>query len=253
MPEQTEPPLDPDEIACPKCHAAPGDVCRTPAGRKARLIHADRWRAARADSEQTKPNKARKGRHTFTKAEASKAAKRAAANRRRRRAELDAAREAKREKVEAAKIEEEAERLAADAARYDRDRMLLRRKVLDVAVASWDAAEEAVKGIQRIKVDDEGRPLTTPIEYLDRNGDNRIRNVPDVRGSTPANDVKLTMTAAAIALDKLRAEEGEPTARIEHGGTVGTNPTGSEILGRSAFADLLEDARRLVDGTDTPP
>lgn len=241
--------LDPDEVTCPRCGAAPGDVCRKPTGDRAPTIHAARRREATRDP--ANPTKHQRGTRRggsktgggsdasrFDTDRARKAQQKAAQSRRRRRAELDAQRERAREQAEADAIREEAERLAADAARYARDRERLRRKVLDTAIDAYDTAHKAIGGVQRVELDDEGRAVQVPVEYDTPGGDRRVKLVPDVRGAYTADNALKLVQAAGLALDKLRLEEGQPTGHTHHTGGAPTESVADQ-LGREGVAELI--------------
>lgn len=237
-------PLDPDEITCRKCLANPGEVCRQPNGDKARTIHAVRRRDAAdgnppAVSPVKTPSKMRtkpKTSSTFDSDKASAAGRKSAQERRRRRAEAEAALEAKREEAQRRKVEEEAERLAADALRFERDRAILKRHVLDGALKAYAKLIEGLDGLQRVELDDDGRPCLTPREFVNARGDRGVRDVPDVRGAYSAEHVERIAKVAASALNSLRLEEGKPTGinRNEGGDQV------AEALGEAGVRDLVE-------------
>jgi hypothetical protein len=234
-------PLDPDQILCRRCESPAGVPCQTPTGARSRSIHVERRRDAAAGViPQPKQPRDKRG-STSRKSPATpegraKGGQRAAQERRRRRSEAAAAVEAAREAAEREAIEREATKLAEDAVRYERDRAILRRQTLDAAGLAYDRLIEGLRGVQRINVDDEGKPQTRPEEYVDRHGDARVREVPDVRGAYPAATVERLAKIAASTLVSLRLEEEKPTGIVRSEGD-GSSP--AEILGRAGVEELL--------------
>ena len=244
MTEQLEP-LDPDLAYCTRCKAEPGDVCRTPRGEQAASIHAERRRRAAAGLDRV--DRPRTG-VTPPPADArSKGGKATAQARRRRKAELAAETEQRRADLERAALEREADALAADAARYANDRAKLRRKVLDGASIAYDRLIESLEGLERVKVDDEGKPYTRAEEYEDRDGRTRQREVPDVRGAYSAATAERIAKVAASALVSLRLEEGKPTGITE----LATGQA-SEVLGAAGVDELLAWAGANLPGEAMP-
>lgn len=235
-------PLDPDEIACPRCHAQPGEVCRDPRGRKAKRLHTAR-RAAAAGTPPLDPN-ANTGQFDADRARAAGSAggSKSAESKRRRAERIREEREAR----ELAALSERAAELANDAARYDRQRSELRDRVFRVAAKAWQRAEQALDGLQVTKLDEDGRPALIVRELETDGGERVLRRMLDKRGAFTPADVKAIMTAAAIALDKLRLEEGKPTSRI---GMTEEPDRGDPVeeLGSERLAGLLDRARNVVD------
>lgn len=231
-------PPDPDEIACPRCGAEPGAVCREPNGRKAKRLHAARRIASGAlDPDAVTP--AEIGR---------KGGKASGETRKQRRDRLRAERDA----LVADRLSEEAAALANDAARYDRSRAELRQTVFRVASKAYAAAECAIDGLQTVRLDDEGRPAMIPRETVTYDSEGtetrKIVEVPDVRGIYTAAQVHRLVSSAALALEKLRLEEGKPTAGVHHTGTVGVDAQAVEDLGPEALHAMLERARGVLPG-----
>lgn len=235
-------PLDPDEVVCPKCGSLPMEVCRRPSGDKAPTIHLARRRAAAAGeitpADPVQPPQRKKRRKpetssTFDSDTASKAAKASAQARRRRAQEAAAAREAARERAEREAIEAEAVKLAEDAVRWEADRALVRRQVLDTTRKAFTRLDEGLDGLQRVIVDEEGRPETVTVERVDKDGRPRHVNVPDVRGAYSAETVERLAKVAASTLNNLRLEEGKATEI--HGGTSSV----ADVLGDTGTAELI--------------
>jgi hypothetical protein len=241
--------LDPDQIKCRRCFAAPGKPCVTPTGARAQVIHKVRKRDARPDEPQT-PSPHGRG---FTSEQASAAAKSAAQSRRRRKAETEARAEEIRVQLEREKLEAEATRLARDASRYADQRAKLKALVLDVAVAAFDATHEALTHQRRIVMDDEGRPIKVTKEIImldeDGNGVRELVEVPDERGYATAKDAASLMAAAAASLDKVRLEEDKPTGIHRNQTVDATDAALAEQLGKEGVDRLIEAARLL----DPPP
>lgn len=251
--EPLEPEVGPDEIKCRKCGADEGDVCRQPNGKVAASIHVVRRRdAERANRTPSEPRPS-----PGTSEGRSRGGKRAAQERRRRKSELAAQVEAKRVAAENAAIENEAERLAADAARYATDRNLLRRATLENALASAGALGECLRDLRRLELDAEGFPKTQGVEVFDRktglpvfdpSGERVIEQVPIVKGYTTPQNVETLSKAAAQQLVSVRLEEGKPTGIHEHLGDGGA----SKILGDAGVRELLEFAERHLPDEGKP-
>lgn len=238
-------PLDPDEIRCPKCGADPGEVCRQPNSKVAATIHVARRRAAnRANRSPSEPRPS-----PATAEGRSLGGKRAGQERRRRKAELAAAIEQKRAEAEARAIDDEAAKLAADAARYATDRAILKRATLDNALATAHALGTTIRDLRRLELDEDGTPRTTPVEVFDRKtglpvfdgqGDRVVEERPIAKGYTSPGDVETLSKAAAQQLASVRLEEGKPTGIDQHLGTGGAR----EILGDAGVRELLEFAEQ---------
>lgn len=231
-------PLDPDEVACPKCEAPAGSPCRQPNGERARAIHVPRRRLALNGGHKiNRPAPKRNPRAGDSPATAegrSKGGKIAQQNRRRRKAELAAAIAEQIEQEEQRAIKERADALAADAARYATDRAVLRRHVLDATTKAYEQLIAGLDGIQRVEVDADGRPQVTAQEYEDNEGRTRTRIVPDVRGAYSASHVERLAKIAASTINSLRLEEGKPTGITEtQSGTVAAQ------LGEAGVTELL--------------
>lgn len=236
--------LDPDQVACPTCHAAAGVPCHTPTGAKSRTIHVARRRLAanpdhdRPTTEQRKTPraKARPGQKPppATRASRAKGGRKASQDRKRRRAEQAAAIEAETERKLREEAHANAVRLAEDAVRFEKDRAILKRQTLDAAGAAATRLVEALAGLQIVKLDDEGRPLTRPVETTDRDGRPRITHVPDVRGAYSASTVERLAKVAASTLNSLRLEEGKPTAHTRNSGDD------DPALERASVEELIE-------------
>ncbi len=253
-------PLDPDLVRCPKatCPAGPGEVCRTPSGKKAARIHPERRRLAaaggversRANVEQTsgksKPVPA-------TKASRSKGGKAASQARRRRRAEIEAQAEQLRVEEERRVAAEHAEQLAQDALRYTRDRATLKRHVLDSALKAHERLVESLVHLHApAGYDEEGRPRTKPVELfttergvrkrvVDADGTPAVREEPDVVGYWSVQQVESLAKAAGAALNSLRLEEGKAT------GITAETSGAAANLGDEGVAKLIEYAQQNLD------
>ena len=238
----TDTPLDPDQVTCPRCHAEPGQVCRDPHGKRTRRVHAARRAAAGGKPETPNPG---------TRESRSKAGKATAARRRKDRATVAAVVGEARARALLARAEE----LGADAVKWDADRMTLKRLVLDTALGTWSQLGAAVEAYKRVQLGEDDRPLKLPVEVTTMTDDGKggqverreIREVLDVRGSYGPDDVKALATAAGIALDKVRLEEGSATSRSE---VVGAHEplTGLSDAELKAFADRSRAAiDELVD------
>lgn len=249
-------PLDPDEITCRTCDAAPGEVCRQPNGRKAREIHVQRRRdAAAGNRPQPTDKREPRGPSPATPEGRSKGGRRTAQERKRRASEIAAAVEEQRAQAEAAAIEEEARKLAEDASRYARDRAELRRLTLSNALKGAERLGEAIRDLRRVELDDEGKPKTTPVEVFDKEGmpvydkagDRVIREELIVRGYVSARDVETLSKAAAQQLASVRLEEGKPTGILEQQGAGQTR----DLLGEAGVRELIEFAAREL-GEERP-
>jgi hypothetical protein len=237
-------PLDPDEVACPRCASGPGVPCRRPNGDKSPTIHVARRRNAAAGIKAPPASSPREpkirekppGSSSFTKESAAAAARKSAQTRARRKAEAAAAREAARERLEREALEAEAQKLAEDAVRFSRDRAILRRQTLDAASLSYTRLIEGLEGLQRIQVDSDGRPVTVAEEYEDREGRTRTRMVADLRGAYPASVVERLAKVAASTLLSLRLEEGKPSGILENRQDTGA----AEVLGAAGVDELLQ-------------
>lgn len=250
-------PLDPDQTACPKCQADPGDVCRQPNGRKARTVHDARRKAARNPHRATPPAKRPKPPNAgnLTAADRAKGGKATAQARRRRRAELEAAAEAKRAEAEAAAIDTEAERVAADAARYAKDRQRVQRRVLDATAAVAERTVDAAENMLRpAGYDDDGRPRTAKVEaytvnrrtgertrVVDPTGAPVVEERPDLIGYHSPEDVDRLTRALGSVVNALRLEEGKPTG-ITRDDTAGASAV--DKLGEAGVEELVEWAAR---------
>lgn len=230
-------PLDPDQVACPRCGAGVAVPCHTPTGAKARTIHVERRRlAAAGGTKQTQPpanpGPTRRGKSPATPEGRSKGGRKSAQDRRRRRAEQEAAVEAAQEEALREEAQRNAVRLAEDAVRFANDRAILRRQTLDAATRAAGRLLEALDGLQVVKLDEDGRPLTTPIERTDRDGRIRTIHVPDVRGAYSADTVERLAKVAASTLNSLRLEEGKPTGiqRNEDAGVTLDQASVDELL-----------------------
>lgn len=236
-------PLDPDEVTCPRCTSGPGVPCRRPNGDKSPTIHVARRRNAAAgitgpSASSPRRSKIREkpaGASTFDSKSATAAAKKSAQTRARRKAELAAKREAARERLEAEALEAEAVKLAEDASRFSRDRAILRRQTLDAASLAYTRLIEGLEGLQRVAVDQDGRPEVVAQEYEDREGRRRNRMVPDVRGAYPSSTVERLAKVAASTLLSLRLEEGKPSGILENRQDGGA----AEVLGSAGVDELL--------------
>lgn len=210
------PTLDPDEVACPRCQAEPGQVCRAPSGKRAKTVHRER-RDSAASTPRKPPRKGKRNAGTITKATAAARARKAAQARKRRNNEARAKAEAQRERAERLAAEELAHERAADVVAFDRARMLLKREILDTTSDLWERLRTAARGLQRVALDEEGRVAYRTVERF-VNDRQVLRLVPDVRGAYSAADVLRLAQAAGLSLDKLRLEQGEPTEHHRHDG-----------------------------------
>lgn len=221
-------PLDPDEVDCPRCEAPAGAVCVTPGGAKSRTVHVERRRlAARGGTPPSPPRHERRStrKPTPPSDEArSRGGKATAQARRRRKAELAAKVEAAREKAEADALEAEAVRLAEDAARYDRDRAIVKRQTLDAAHKIGERLLDAVDHVARpAGYDEQGVPRTKPVEFTDKDGNVHVEEVLDRVGYWSVGQIVDLGKAASVALNALRLEEGKAT------GITGTVDAGSSL------------------------
>lgn len=252
----TPTPLDPDEVACPKCEAPAGSVCLTPTGRKSRTIHVERRRAAAGEPDnrsqvERKPRSTRTRKSPATPEGRSKGGKTAAQARRRRRAEQEAAIAEETERKLREEAEANAVRLAEDAVRYADDRALLKRQTLDAARSAATRLLESLDGLRRpAGFDDQGKPRTVPVELfttekgkrvrvLEQDGTPAVRDEIDVVGWYGADTVERLAKVAASTLNSLRLEEGKATGIEER---RGPNPV--EALGEAGVDELLEWAAR---------
>lgn len=243
-------PLDPDQVACRKCHADPGEVCRRPNGDKSPTVHVVRRRDAAAGGVPAHPADSAQrpklrdkpaGSSTFTSETASAAAKASAQERRRRAAEIAAAAEEKRAAAEAAALEEQAEALALDSVRHELDRRLVRAQALKATRLAAARLIEGLEGLQVVELDGDRRPVTRPIEYEDeRTGKTKTREVPDVRGAYSAATLERLAKVYTTTLQALRLEEGKPTGIHENrdGGD-----SALDVLGETGFEELIAFAR----------
>lgn len=234
------PNLDPDEVTCPRCGAAPGDVCRTPTGRRAKRIHDDRRTATRGTHEATRAPKGPPATDETRRKGASAGGRATARKRAARREQI----EQTREELEAEALAAEAAKLAEDAARWMRDEQNLRRRVLDVAGTAWARAGQALEDLREVVLDDNGRPQYVPNESPD-GPPLRL----ETRGAWSTRDAKDLMTTAAIALDKVLKLEGAADATIRHTGGIEVTRNGPDpdLLDDDALRGLLERARDVVD------
>lgn len=243
----TEPvePLDPDQIACRKCHAQPGEVCRQPDGSRARQIHTPRRRDAAAGKIPQLPDKSEpQGPSPATPEGRSKGGKASAQARRRRQSEIAARVEAQRAAAEEAALQAEAEKLAKSAAQYAHDRAELRRLTLGNALKSAQALDEAITHRRRpVGFTEDGKPRTVQIEVFDqktglpafdKEGERVLREEVELVGWHSIDTIVDLSKAAAQNLASVRLEEGKPTGIHEHqtGGAA-------EILGEHETAALI--------------
>jgi hypothetical protein len=252
----TPPPLDADEVVCPHCQAGVAQVCRKPNGDRAEAVHVARRRLAAAGGtvKPTKPARKRApGKSPATAEGRSKGGKAAAQARRRRRAEINA--RAEQMKADALKAAEEqaAANLADDAIRYDTDRAILRRHVLDAAALATARLVEGLAHTRRPRgFDDEGLPAVKGVEVfrvekgvrrrvVDADGTPAVEEVVDMVGWWGTSDVERLGKIAAQALVSLRLEEGKPTGITE---TQGNGGATAEILGEAGVDDLVAWATR---------
>lgn len=242
----TEPtPLDPDEVACPRCKVAAHVPCQTAAGRKSRTIHLERRRAT------VEQPAAKRRQPPATRESRAKGGKATGQARRRRRAEQDAAIAAAEEAALRERAEQNAARMAADAVRYADDRALLRRQTLDAAARSTTRLLESLDNLRRPRgFDDDGKPTTVPVELfttekgirrrvVEADGTPAVREEIDVVGWYPADTVERLAKVAASTLNSLRLEEGKATGIEERRG-----PDPVEALGEAGVDELLEWAHR---------
>lgn len=228
----TEPtPLDPDERPCPRCHVQPGEVCRTPAGKKSVRMHADRKRA---------PGEPRPGNKTphATAESRAKGGRASQAALKARREKLAAEREEKRRELEAEALKAEAGKLAQQAASWDRRRMALREDVLGVAGKAWTTVSAELDALRRVKLDEHGQPVL----FLDTTDPENPKMRPETTGYALPKDIQALMVSAAVALDKLRLEEGAATSRHEQ--------VSGDRLGDLAERSLRDVAGRVVQMLD---
>jgi hypothetical protein len=259
----TQQPKDPDELTCPRCGALPGGVCRQPNGRVSVRIHMMRRRASQATEPNDKPTSAvRRSPGTPEGRRKGQAAQVAA--RRRRQSELAAATAARREAAEEAALEAEAQALIEDASRYTRDRLLVRRLILDAAQLAGERLVEGLEYMLRPRAfDQEGTPATKPTElyrvsragvrtrFENADGTPATEERPDLVGYYTVDQLEALAKVAATALNSLRLEEGRPTGILENknGGISRTE----EILGKLGVAELIAfAAETLMDPDDQP-
>jgi hypothetical protein len=265
-------PLDPDEVRCRKCGSNPGEVCRYPNGDRARAVHAIRRRdaanggtPAQPENDPQRPTiddlpaKIREkaaGSSTFTSESASAAAKRSAQERRRRRAEAAAQVEAKREQAQREALEQEAEALARDAVRYDRDRALLKRQTLDAAGKAYTRLIDGLEHLRRPRgFDADGKPETDTIEtyrikegkrerVLEADGTPATHEEVAIVGAYDAGTLERLAKIAASTLISLRLEEDKPTGITRDDG----RETAADVLGAAGVDELLSWAKGNLPG-----
>lgn len=216
------PQLDPDEVTCPTCNADPGAVCTTPTGARSKTVHAARRRAAAAAPADERPASVAvrkpRGKGKPPPATRESRAKGARAANEAKRARIAEVRELVGE-IRARAIVERAETLAANAVRFDQDRMLVKRLALDATIVAGATFVEALEGYRRLRLDEEGRPIVVSVETDEVDHDGRRkppRRQLDTRGAFSPDDVKALAVAWGVSLDKLRLEEGSSTSRSEH-------------------------------------
>lgn len=245
----TTEPLDPDQVPCRRCGSPAGEVCRQPDGSVARSIHVARRRDAAGGGDpvpDAKPKRTpRPGKSNLTDEARRKGAQKSAQERRRRKAELSAQVEARRAAAEQAAIDAEAQALAEDAARYAKDRAVLRRLTLTNAVKVSTRLEEHLDALKRVPVDEGGRVETIPVEHRTKDGIPYVVETADVRGWASVEDVERLAKAAAQTLNSVRLEEGKPTGIEEQRGGAA-----ADRLGDVGVADLIEYARRTLSDED---
>lgn len=252
----TPAPLDPDQVECPTCTANVGEVCLAPSGRKSRTVHMARRRAAVAGQvhrRRREQPRDRRGSSPATPEGSSKGGKVTAQNRRRRKAEIAAAAEAEKERLEHEAMQAKAEQLASDAVKYAEDRQLVRRQALDNAYKAGERLGEALTHLKRPKgYDEDGKPITEPVEkfhivkgkrapLFDIDGERVIDERPEIVGHWSVAEVESLAKSASVALNALRLEEGKPTGILEQQGD-GTRP--ADVLGEAGVDDLIEFAQR---------
>ena len=252
-------PLDPDEVACPRCHAAAAIECRRPDGSKSNHVHAARRAAAvkLSSPNPTQPADKPKRKSPATPEGRRKAAATQAQNRRRRRAEIAAEIEAARAKAEAEATADEARRLTEDAAAYTRDRAALRRKALDAADASVVALLESLRDRRRVRLDEHGKPRTIKVELFDPrtklpafgpDGQRLLADEADEVGAVDEGQIERLAKVWTATLGALRLEEGKPTGIFEQTGAGGV----ADVLGDAGVDELVAWASKNLPG-DTGP
>lgn len=229
----TATPKDPDEITCPRCHSGPGVICRMPSGRKSPRIHAERRYAANPQARPKYPTTS-----PATAEGRSKGGKRSGEKRRSRRSTIaDYVAQAR-----ADAILDAADNLAADAVRYDRERMALKAMTLEAARKAAARLIEALEGYWRVELDDDGKPKYENVEMTGKDGRPTVARILARRGSYSPDDLKALTVAARQTLEMLRLEEGSATSRQELvSGEIGA---GLRDLADAPLADLT---RRLAD------
>lgn len=248
----TPEPLDPDQVACPRCGAAPGEVCRYPSGAKAHKIH-DARRAAVVGTDKVAAENTAKRRRA-----GSKGARAKNARQRKDRDTVAAIVGARRAEA----LIEEAERLGFEAVEVDKRRMALRRLALDNALRAGARLAMILDDYREVATDDLGRPLRIPIEKTRTETDDRgreilIREVEeelDRRGIYGPDDAKALSTVFGTMIDKVRLEEGSATSRTELAGLGSTDDlrdlSDDELR---AFSDRARAAIDAIRPPDAPP
>lgn len=216
-------PLDPDQVACPTCHAPAGKVCRTPTGGKAKALHVARRRlAADKPSASRRPSPAtpagrRKG---------SPAGGRTTADKRKRDATTVRAIVGE---VRATALLDRAVEIGQAAARWDARRMALKTLALDDALEAAALLGEYLEAARRVRLDPlTGRPMTVPVEETDREGRPRTVERPDARGYVTTTEIRELADTVTKLVGVVRLEEGSTTS----------NPGGAGDLSGISDADL---------------
>lgn len=224
--------LDADEVPCPRCSAKVGAVCTTPTGRKAKTVHRERRELAASGGGKATVERApskrdrKKPSPPATRESRAKGGRAASASRRARRAAV----EELVGQLRADALVERAAKLAEDAVRFDTDRMIVKRLALDAALSAVSTLGEALEGVRRVRLDEDGRPVVIPTELVnpetgeairDRDGRAKIEKRIDVRGGWTTAQIRDLSVVWGVALDKLRLEEGSATSRSEIVGSGG--------------------------------
>jgi hypothetical protein len=106
-------------------------------------------------------------------------------------------------------------------------------------------------------LDSEGKPVTLPkeVKTIDDMGNEmtEIVEVPDVRGYATAKDAQALMTAAALALDKVRLEEDKPTGIHRNESADPSYSKLADELGTEGVEKLIATARLLNPPTEGEP
>lgn len=194
---------------------------------------------------QETPNK--RGGRAFDSASASKAAKARHERDRARKAAAAVKQAEEEERLRKAAGDAEATRLARLAVEADTKRMVLRHLWTEKALALLEAVDPG--RLRRVRLAGNGDPILVERSYIDRRGALVTISEPAIDGDLEAKDLRELTVAAAVALDKVRLEEGSPTARAEVLG-LGAGFTDAPAERLDDLITRAADTLRLVDEVD---